>query len=226
VNTALGNNSSASFLSRFPANVNTPTGGVTNNSPLMSQMKMVARLIDVGKNYLGMKRQIFFIQVGGYDTHTIQTTSATATNPSNATVVTGAHANLLAEVSQSLNALSLAMGDLGVLRGDAQMQNRVTAFTVSDFARTLPSNGSGSDHGWGGHHIIVGGAVKGQATYGKFPVLAVNGPDDTGIGRWIPTTAVDQYAATLAKWFGVDDGNMSTIFPNIDRFASRYLGFI
>ncbi len=227
VSTSLTKNASASFLSRFPATVVTPNGGVSFNSSLMNQMKMVARLIDIGSRPyngvdgygLGMKRQIFFIQVGGYDTHTVQTASATSSNPSNSTVIIGAQAQLLAELSQTLNAFYLAMGDLG-------LANNVTAFTMSDFGRTFPSNGSGSDHGWGSHHFIVGGAVKGGATYGKLPTLTVNGPDDTGTGRWIPTTSVDQYAATLASWFGVDPDNLSTIFPNLGRFTSSNLGFI
>jgi uncharacterized protein (DUF1501 family) len=219
ITTALANNASASYLSRFPSSVTTPNGGPTLGSSLMSQMKMVARLIDAGKNQLGMKRQIFFIQATGYDTHTGQTSSAGNSNPSNATVILGQHANLLAELSQTMRALYLAMGDLG-------LANNVTAFTASEFSRTLPGNGSGSDHGWGGHHLIVGGAVKGQATYGTFPTLAINGPDDTSTGRWIPTTAVDQYAATLASWFGVDSSNLSTVFPNIGRFATPNLGFI
>jgi len=117
--------------------------------------------------------------------------------------------------------------DIDTLRGGgSNLKSAVTAFTASDFARTFPTNGSGSDHGWGGHHLVIGGAVKGGATYGKFPTLAVNGPDDTGIGRWIPTTAVDQYSATLASWFGVDSSNISTIFPNIGRFSSPNLGFL
>jgi uncharacterized protein (DUF1501 family) len=102
----------------------------------------------------------------------------------------------------------------------------VTSFTASDFGRTFPSNGEGSDHGWGSHHMILGGAVKGQQTYGAFPVLTVNGPNDTSTGRWIPTTAIDQYFATVATWFGVDSGNLATVFPNIGRFASPNLGFI
>jgi uncharacterized protein (DUF1501 family) len=118
-----------------------------------------------------------------------------------------------------MNALHLAMTDIGKI-------NEVTAFTVSDFARTFPCNGFGSDHGWGGHHLVMGGAVKGGATYGKFPTLAVNGPDDTSTGRWIPTTAVDQYGATLASWFGVDPSNLDTVFPNLGRFASPNLGFV
>ena len=228
VNNALAGNSSAPWLSYFPTNVTTPNGGSTFGSSLMSQMKMVARLIDAGKkNYtgnvsgtgLGMKRQIFFVQVGGYDTHSGQTNNAGTTTTDNAKVILGQQANLFSELSQSLNALMKAMNDLG-------MSNEVTAFTVSDFARTFSSNGLGSDHGWGGHQIVVGGAVKGGATYGKFPALTVNGPDDTGSGRWIPTMAVDQYAAELASWFGVDSANLSTIFPNLGRFGRMSVPFI
>ena len=102
----------------------------------------------------------------------------------------------------------------------------MTSFTASDFGRTLPSNALGSDHGWGSHHLVVGGAVQGQRTYGKFPALVVGGPDDTSTGRWIPTTAVDQFAATMAKWFGVDPSMMSTVFPNLSRFNTPDLGFM
>ena len=120
-----------------------------------------------------MKRQIFFCQVGGYDTHTNQTQGAGLTT-------VGSHANLLAELSQGMFAFQRAMEQLG-------LSNNVTAFTSSDFGRTFPCNGGGTDHGWGSHHLILGGAVNGQRTYGKFPTLAVNGPDDTNTGRWIPT---------------------------------------
>lgn len=232
LSTALTGQGTPAWFSRFPSSIATPNGGSTFTSSLMNQMKMVARLIELGSKPvasggLGMTRQIFFIQVGGYDTHTGQTTNAGQTTTDNAKVIIGSHANLLAELSQSLNALHLAMGDIGALRGTPDMlRNSVTAFTVSDFARTFPCNGSGSDHGWGGHHLVVGGAVKGGATYGKFPTLTVNGPDDTSTGRWIPTTAVDQYAATLATWFGVDDSHIDTVFPNLGRFATANLGFI
>jgi uncharacterized protein (DUF1501 family) len=143
-------------------------------------------------------------------------------------LILGQQANLLAELSQTLGAFYAAMGDMGTLRGDgaAAMQKKVVAFTVSDFARTFPSNGSGSDHGWGSHHMIVGGDVLGGMTYGAMPVLAVNGPSDTGTGRWIPTTAVDQYAATLAAWYGVDSTHLPIVFPNLGRFASSNLGFL
>ena len=212
------------WLANFPSTtITTPNGGSNFGSSLMNQMKMVARLIDIGKNTLAMKRQIFFIQVGGYDTHTLQTNNAGQTTTNNATVIIGQQANLLAELSQSMNALYNTM----VLQG---LATSVTAFTVSDFARTFPSNGSGSDHGWGSHHLVVGGAVNNNgannATYGRLPVLTVGGPSDTGTGRWIPTTSVDQYAARLAAWFGVTPSNIPSIFPNLGRFDTTNLLFI
>ena len=182
---------------------------------------MVARLIAAGskpanQGGFGMLRQIFFVQVGGYDLHTGQTNYG-ANDPNN--VLQGAHTNLLAELSQSMYAFQRAMEQLG-------LSDSVTSFTCSDFSRTFPSNGSGSDHGWGSHHLILGGAVKGQMTYGQFPVQTINGPNDTNTGRWIPTTAIDQYFATLATWFGVDSGNLATVFPNLSRFSSSNLGFV
>lgn len=188
-----------------------PTGG------LGSQMKMIARLIAArGPSGFDMHRQIFFCSVGGYDTHTNQITfnNDGTTNP-----ITGTHANLLGEVSDCVYAFQRAMEQLGV-------SNNVTTFTASDFARTFPTNSQGSDHGWGAHHIMVGGAVKGGQTYGHLPIFALNGPQDTGLGRWLPTTAVDQHAATLAKWFGVDDNGLATIFPNLSRFPSSNLGYM
>ena len=230
LNLALLTNASAPWLTHFTANVATPNGGPSFGSGLMSQMKMVARLIHLGSKLsggLGMRRQIFFIQVGGYDTHTKQTNNAGETVVNNAAVILGDHANRLAEVSQVLNALYQAMSDIGIPSGRTQsLKDCVTAFTASDFSRTFPANGYGSDHGWGGHQLVMGGAVKGGATYGRFPTLAVNGPDDTSTGRWIPTTAVDQYAATIASWFGVDSNGIDTVFPNLGRFTSRNLGFL
>ena len=206
--------------------VTTPTSGATFNSSLGSQLKMIARLIEAGHRAaasggFGMKRQIFFCQVGGYDLHGGQTDV-----PVGGSVLSGAHANLFAELSQCMNAFQRAVEQIGILHGDPDFAQRVTAFTCSDFGRTFPANGQGSDHGWGSHHLIMGGAVHGQRTYGKFPTLVVNGPDDTSTGRWIPTTACDQYFATLATWFGVDNSNLTTVFPNLGRFASSNLGFI
>ena len=214
-NTATGNYWSTPFLNT----VVSPTGGLAFNSSLMAQMRMVARLIEAGyraagnpDNGFGMRRQIFFCQVGGYDLHTGQT-------PGPDSPTTGAHANLLAELSQSMFVFQRAMEQLG-------LSDKVTTFTCSDFGRTFPCNGQGSDHGWGNHHLIMGGAVKGRRTYGKFPTLAVNGPDDTSTGRWIPTTACDQYFATLATWFGVDNNNLGSVFPNLGRFSTPNLGFL
>ena len=167
------------------------------------QLAMVAKLIAARTN-LGMQRQIFFCAVGGYDTHGDQMP---------------AQAGLLTELSGAMNAFYNATVELGVAAS-------VTTFTASDFGRTLPGNGNGSDHGWGSHQFVMGGAVRGGRLYGTFPTLAVNGPDDTEDGRWIPTTSVDEFSATLARWFGVSDSEMSTVFPNIGRFAHPNLGFL
>lgn len=198
----------------------TPPGTWVWNTPfpntgLGNQLKMIARLIQArGPAAFDMHRQIFFCSVGGYDTHTNQVTfNANGT----VTPTTGTHANLLGEVSDCVFAFQRAMEQLGV-------SDKVTTFTASDFARTFPTNSQGSDHGWGAHHIVVGGAVQGGKTYGHLPVLAINGPNDTGLGRWLPTTAVDQHAATLARWFGVDEGNLGTIFPNLSRFQGTQYG--
>ena len=121
------------------------------------------------------------------------------------------HAELLAELSQALAAFYRATVELGIA-------SNVTTFTASDFGRTLVTNGSGSDHGWGAHHLVLGGAVRGGRMYGRYPILAVNGPDDTGEGRWIPSSAVEQYAAPLARWFGVADHDLGKVFPNLARF--------
>ncbi len=204
------------FPGSTPFQVTTPTSGTKFNSSLGPQLKMIARLIKAGHDPapggFGMKRQIFFAQVGGYDLHTNQT-------PGPGSTTIGSHANLLAELSQCMYAFQRAMEQLG-------LSSSVTAFTASDFSRTFPSNGQGSDHGWGSHHLILGGAVKGQRIYGTFPTLTVNGPDDTSTGRWIPTTAIDQYFATLATWFGVDSSNLATVFPNLGRFPLANLVFI
>jgi len=218
INSAIGPTSAATYWTTpFPTTITPPAGGNAFNSSLSPQLKMIARMIEAGHRSVvnggfGMKRQIFFCSVGGYDLHTNQT-------PGPGSTTIGSHANLLAELSQSAYAFQRAMEQLG-------LANSVTAFTASDFGRTFPSNGQGSDHGWGSHHLILGGAVNGQRTYGAFPTLAVNGPDDTSTGRWIPTTAIDQYFATLATWFGVDKSNLGTVFPNLGRFPTPSLGFV
>ncbi|HUD47547.1 MAG TPA: DUF1501 domain-containing protein [Candidatus Baltobacteraceae bacterium] len=221
LNKAIAGTAGTFWTVPFPTKITAPEGGNSFNSTLSPQLEMVARLIAAGSTPtasggFGMKRQIFFCQVGGYDLHTGQTSYS---NNSPNSVLLGAHTNLLAELSQSMNAFQRAMEQIG-------LSNNVTSFTASDFGRTFPSNGEGSDHGWGSHHLILGGAVNGQRTYGQFPALTVNGPNDTNTGRWIPTTAIDQYFATLATWFGVDSGNLSTVFPNLGHFATPNLGFI
>lgn len=206
LNTALAPTaSSAYWTTPFPSN------GLGN------QLKTVARII-AARDTLKMKRQIFFCSIGGYDTHNNQTNTDTTT---------GQHANLLAELSGGIFAFQRAMEQISALGGeDPSLPSKVTAFTASDFGRTFPNNGSGSDHGWGAHHFIIGGAVQGRKTYGTYPVLAVNGPDDTSTGRWIPTLAVEQYSATLARWFGVSETDLPVIFPNIGRFSTNNLGFM
>jgi len=231
LSTALTGTKMASYWTAFPKNVTVPNAGNSFASSLLAQMKMVCQIIEAGYRStalggLGMKRQIFFVQVGGYDTHTAQTNNSGQTTVNNAAVIAGGQANLFAELSQSLNAVQNAMTAIGTQYGDPNFNKRVTAFTSSDFGRTLPSNSQGSDHGWGSHHMVVGGAVNGQRTYGNFPALVVGGPDDTSTGRWIPTTAVDQFAATMATWFGVDSSNITTVFPNLDRFSTPDLGFM
>ena len=187
------------------------------NTSLGSQLKMVARLIQA-RSPLNMKRQIFFTSVGGYDTHTSQVGNTAA--PTDTTV--GSHANLLSELSEAVYAFQRAMEQISA--GD-----KVTSFTMSDFGRTFKTNGQGSDHAWGSHHFVVGGAVNGKRTFGTFPVLSVTGPDavpSSNEGRWIPKTSVDEYSATLAKWFGVSPGNLGVVFPNLGRFATPDMGFM
>lgn len=175
-----------------------------SDNALAAQLQMVARLIGA-RAALGMSRQVFYVSVGGYDTHAAQLND---------------HPYLLGQLSQALHAFHAATVQLGIESG-------VTTFTASDFGRSLGINADGTDHGWGGHHLVLGGAVRGQRYYGTLPSLAPDGnPDDTGFGQIIPTTAVDQYAATLARWFGVDAGGIADIFPNLGRFASADLGFM
>jgi uncharacterized protein (DUF1501 family) len=170
---------------------------------LGQQLSMVAKMIGARSN-LSMQRQIFFVSVGGYDTHGDQLT---------------AQANLLTELSQGMKAFYDATVEMGLAQS-------VTTFTASDFGRTYAINGDGSDHGWGSHQFVMGGSVLGGDLYGTFPTLAVNGPDDTGQGRWIPTTSVDEFSATMASWFGVSNSDLAAVFPNIGRFARPNLGFL
>lgn len=177
-----------------------------SNNGLGAQLQQIAQIIQV-RGALGVKRQIFFAGIGNFDTHSDQLTLQNG---------------LLAGISPALAAFYNATTEMGV-------ESSVTTFTMSDFSRTFqPNSNTGSDHAWGSHHMVMGGAVKGGALYGTFPTLALGGPDDSGSnGRWVPTTGSVQYAATLASWFGVSSSQMATIFPNIGSFgANPYLGFV
>ncbi len=172
-------------------------------SSLGAQLRVVARMI-ASRSQLGAKRQVFFVSLGGFDTHDDQL----ATQP-------GLHTQIGNALSYFYNT-TVAMG----------IADQVTTFTGSDFGRTLTSNGDGSDHGWGSHHFILGGAVRGQRYYGTFPAMGLNNNDEVGSGRLLPSTSVDQYAATLARWFGVGDSNLSLVLPNIGNFSTSNLGFM
>ncbi|OYW46361.1 MAG: Tat pathway signal protein [Sphingomonadales bacterium 32-68-7] len=176
----------------------------TGNS-LADQLRIVARMISVSAE-LGAKRQVFFVSLGGFDLHDAMATS---------------HPVLMARVSDALRAFYDTTVALGV-------QDRVTAFTASDFGRTLQSNEDGSDHGWGSMHFALGGAVQGGRFYGSPPAVGNNTPDDVGQGRLIPTMSVDQYAATLARWFGVSNTDLLTVVPNIANYnpSTWNLGFV
>ena len=179
-----------------------PSGTFPQQNYLADQLKMVARLIR-GREALGVKRQVFFVSMGGFDLHD----DLIARQP-----------GLMKNLSEALVAFHAQMGALG-------LAEKVTTFTASDFGRTLSSNSNGSDHGWGGHHLVVGGAVKGKAIYGTAPPVSItNTASDidqwhVGQGRLLPTTSVDQYAGTLARWFGVPDDQLDGILPNLKNFG-------
>ena len=172
-------------------------------SPLGQQLQTVARLISV-RDRLAMQRQVFFVSTGGFDSHDDQVVN---------------QPNLLSNVSACLAAFYAATVELGVA-------NAVTTFTQSDFGRTLTSNGDGTDHAWGGVQIVVGQSVRGRRIYGSYPSLALNAPADVGGGRMIPGVSSDQYAATLARWFGIADAELSRVAPNVGNFSERDLGFM
>jgi uncharacterized protein (DUF1501 family) len=184
----------------FPLSTS-PTGGLNR---VAAQLRMILRLIQA-RNALGMRRQIFFASLGGFDTHDAQLDD---------------HHALLAELSNALADFQGASDSLG-------LSENVTLFTGSDFNRTYNSNGRGSDHAWGGHHLVMGGAVNGGQLYGRMPILTNGGPDDTGSrGSWIPGISTDEMSATLARWFGVSPSAMPSVLPNIARFANPNLGFM
>ncbi len=176
-----------------------------SGNPLAAQLEQIAQIIQV-RSTLGAGRQIFFASLGSFDTHSNQVATQTW---------------LLGQLDAALLAFDSATTELGV-------NSKVTSFTMSDFGRALtPNTVYGSDHAWGSHHLIMGGAVKGGRLYGTLPTLALAGPDDAGTdGRWIPTTSTTQYAATLASWFGVPPPELASVFPLLPNFNSANLGFV
>ena len=221
-------NSTASTVT-FPG---TPGGTITfpaPNNSLADQLKMVARLISA-RSTLGVKRQVFLVSLGGFDTHDYLARDHGGFRDANSAIIPG----LVGKVSEAIGAFYDATVAMGI-------SDKVTTFTASDFGRTLASNGDGSDHGWGNHHFVVGGAVNGNRFYGTAPPTSTSdaktgtsyNPENqwhVGQGRLLPTTSVDQFGATMAKWFGVAQSEMPQVFPNIGNFAGTwgggYMGFM
>ncbi len=191
-----------------------PLTGAKALNGLAQQMQVVARMIDASSAAgVGAKRQVFFVSIGGFDSHDLQNRN---------------NSDLMARLAHAMRYFDTTLAAMGA-------QNKVTAFTASDFGRTFTSNGDGTDHGWGAHHFVMGGAVKGGDIYGNFPVLGAknannnnfdSSPNQIGNGSLLPETAVDQLGATLAKWFGVSDTDALTVFPNLTNFTTRNLGFM
>lgn len=189
-----------------------PISGNRTNNPLAQQLQIVSRMIGA-RNGLGARRQVFFVGIGGFDTHDRQNRD---------------HANLMAQLSHGLSYFDAVLGSLG-------LRNQVTAFTASEFGRTFTSNGDGTDHGWGAHHFVMGGAVRGRDLYGNFPALGVptdrndfTSPNQLGNGSLIPETSVDQLGATLGRWFGLSDSQLLDVFPTLSAYdpSVRNLGFM
>jgi uncharacterized protein (DUF1501 family) len=189
-----------------PSRYYNPVAQAYGANPLAQQLHTVARVI-AGRNQLGTKRQVFFVNLAGFDTHDGQISK---------------HANLMAQLDHALayfdTTLASVMG--------ANLRDNVTLFTASDFGRTLTTNGDGTDHGWGSHHFVIGGAVKGKDIYGDFPAMGLNHALDAGQGALLPSTSVDQMGATLAKWFGLSATEIADIFPNLRYFSKADLGFM
>ncbi|WP_245932598.1 DUF1501 domain-containing protein [Aquabacterium olei] len=183
-----------------------PVTGQTRVNPLARQLRVIARML-AARDTLGLKRQVFFVQAMGFDTHDGQMNR---------------HAELLSSLDHAFNYFDETLGRLN-------MRDSVTTFTASDFGRTFTSNGDGTDHGWGGHHFIMGGAVKGGRVLGELPVLGTknlsdnwfdSSPNQVFNGALLPTTSVEQYGAAMARWMGIADSQLSSVFPNIGNFSS------
>jgi uncharacterized protein (DUF1501 family) len=193
-----------------PPTYTNPISGATETNALASQLQTVARMI-ASNATLGMQRQVFFVSIGGWDTHDVQNSTQPA---------------LLARVAHAMAYFDSILGNVG----GVDMRGNVTTFTASDFSRTFTSNGDGTDHAWGAHHFVMGGAVRGGDMFGQYPTIGVDqgtfrNPD--GVSNVIvPTTSVDQYGATLGRWLGVSDSDLNLIFPNLPNFTPRLLSFI
>jgi uncharacterized protein (DUF1501 family) len=191
------------ILTTTDATLTARFGGLTSN--FAKQLLAIAKVIEA-RSSLGAQRQVFLATLGSFDTHSNQINQ---------------QQTLFAEMDAALTAFHGAMADIGA-------GSSVTSFTLSDFSRTLlPNTGGGTDHAWGSHHLVIGDAVSGGRLYGTMPTLALGGPDDAGDeGRWIPTIAVDQYAATLGAWFGADAATLAAVLPNLSAFSPSTLTFI
>jgi uncharacterized protein (DUF1501 family) len=198
LNNALTRSPNTSAPGNLFVSANAPT-----NNPLSQQLRMVARMLNERSN-LGLQRQVFMVGLGGFDLHDFLPTQ---------------HPGLLQRVSDALKEFDDALTSMG-------LQNQVTAFTASDFGRTLASNGDGSDHGWGSHHFVMGGAVNGRRFFGSAPPMGVTHDQQVGSGRLLPSTSVDQMGAELARWFGVSDTDMQTVLPNAHHFDLHRLGLM
>ena len=193
-----------------PPTYTNPLTGLTSTNSLAVQLHTVAQMVAAAPG-LGVKRQVFFVSLGNFDNHQNQNLT---------------HPDLMHQISEALTYFDGALTNVGGVDRSGQ----VTTFTASDFSRTWTTNGSGTDHAWGSHHLVVGGAVNGKNIYGQFPTVGIdlgtfNNPDQNG-NALIPTTSVDQYAATLGAWFGVPAANLASIFPNLHNFPAANLGFV
>lgn len=202
----------AAFQSAFnaatsmaPTNYIQPSTGNQQQNGLAQQLQTVVRVI-AARNAIGAKRQVFMVSMGGFDTHDNQ-------NPN--------QADLLARISHAIGYLDTALANVG----GVDLRNNVTMFTASDFGRTITSNGDGTDHGWGSHHFVTGGAVNGGEIYGRFPIFGLNNNMDSANNAYLPVTSVDTIGATVGKWFGASATNLDTVFPNLRNFP-RDLGFL
>ncbi len=185
-----------------PSTYTQPSTRTAQTNPLAAQLQTVARIIGA-RSGLGAGRQVFFVSMGGFDTHDNQNRL---------------QADLMARLSHAIGYFDGALGAMG-------MRDNVTLFTASDFGRTFTSNGDGTDHGWGAHHFVYGGSVRGREIYGRFPQVGLNHTDEVGSGSFLPGVSVDQIGATLGRWFGVSEANLDMVFPNLRNFQ-RDLGFM